>query len=105
MSSESTRDQSQQPQGVDPNGVAAPGDSPSSRKSSTSSKGKASQAKLSTSSSGRDEVSSNGLRVGFKAALEDHVAGSEKVYHVHIISTDISALRYCAMSHVELVSF
>lgn len=76
VSSESTRDQSQQPQGVDPNGVAAPGDSPSSRKSSTSSKGKASQAKLSTSSSGRDEVSSNGLRVGFKAALGDHVAGS-----------------------------
>nr|NP_001097069.1 GRAM domain containing 1B, isoform A [Drosophila melanogaster]ABV53611.1 GRAM domain containing 1B, isoform A [Drosophila melanogaster] len=55
VSSESTRDQTQQPQSVDPNGVAAPGDSPSSRKSSTSSKGKASQAKLSTSSSGRDE--------------------------------------------------
>ncbi|XP_032569826.1 protein Aster-B isoform X7 [Drosophila sechellia] len=53
VSSESARDQSQQPQGVDSNG--APGDSPSSRKSSTSSKGKASQAKLSTSSSGRDE--------------------------------------------------
>ncbi|KMY87871.1 protein Aster-B isoform X10 [Drosophila simulans] len=53
VSSESTRDQSQQPHGVDFNG--APGDSPSSRKSSTSSKGKASQAKLSTSSSGRDE--------------------------------------------------
>ncbi|XP_033174178.1 membrane-anchored lipid-binding protein YSP2 isoform X6 [Drosophila mauritiana] len=53
VSSESTRDQSQQPHGVDSNG--APGDSPSSRKSSTSSKGKASQAKLSTSSSGRDE--------------------------------------------------
>ncbi|XP_043640590.1 protein Aster-B isoform X6 [Drosophila teissieri] len=55
VSSDSPRDQSQQPQGVDSNGVAAPGDSPSSRKSSTSSKGKASQAKLSTSSSGRDE--------------------------------------------------
>ncbi|KQS70038.1 membrane-anchored lipid-binding protein YSP2 isoform X7 [Drosophila erecta] len=55
LSSESPRDQSQQSQGVDSNGVAAPGDSPSSRKSSTSSKGKASQAKLSTSSSGRDE--------------------------------------------------
>ncbi|XP_043862359.1 protein Aster-B isoform X9 [Drosophila santomea] len=55
VSSDSPRDQSQQAQGVDSNDVAAPGDSPSSRKSSTSSKGKASQAKLSTSSSGRDE--------------------------------------------------
>ncbi|KRJ97195.1 protein Aster-B isoform X11 [Drosophila yakuba] len=55
VSSDSPRDQPQQSQGVDSNGVAAPGDSPSSRKSSTSSKGKASQAKLSTSSSGRDE--------------------------------------------------
>ncbi|XP_041674069.1 LOW QUALITY PROTEIN: protein Aster-B [Drosophila eugracilis] len=54
----SSRDQTQQSQSIDSNGFTAPGcstDSPSSRKSSTSSKGKASQAKLSTSSSGRDE--------------------------------------------------
>ncbi|XP_016941232.3 protein Aster-B isoform X10 [Drosophila suzukii] len=56
VSSDSSRDQPpQQSQSVESNGFTAPGDSPSSRKSSTSSKGKASQAKLSTSSSGRDE--------------------------------------------------
>ncbi|XP_017047494.1 protein Aster-B isoform X11 [Drosophila ficusphila] len=57
VSSESSKDQPQQPQSVDSNGFIAPGgqsDSPGSRKSSTSSKGKT-QAKLSTSSSGRDE--------------------------------------------------
>ncbi|KAH8249393.1 hypothetical protein KR032_009278, partial [Drosophila birchii] len=58
VGSESSRDQ--QAQSADSNGFTAPGgsctDSPSSRKSSTSSKGKgASQAKLSTSSNGRDE--------------------------------------------------
>ncbi|XP_017032975.1 protein Aster-B isoform X7 [Drosophila kikkawai] len=53
VGSDSSRDQ--QVQSVDSNGFNAPGgaDSPSSRKSSTSSKGKA--AKLSTSSNGRDE--------------------------------------------------
>ncbi|XP_016964517.1 uncharacterized protein LOC108034172 isoform X6 [Drosophila biarmipes] len=56
VSSDSARDQpAQQSQSLESNGFTAPGDSPSSRKSSTSSKGKASQAKLSTSSSGRDE--------------------------------------------------
>ncbi|XP_037707789.1 membrane-anchored lipid-binding protein YSP2 isoform X11 [Drosophila subpulchrella] len=56
VSSDLSRDQQpQQSQSVESNGFTAPGDSPSSRKSSTSSKGKASQAKLSTSSSGRDE--------------------------------------------------
>ncbi|XP_016974190.2 membrane-anchored lipid-binding protein YSP2 isoform X8 [Drosophila rhopaloa] len=57
VSSETNREQSQQSQSVDSNGFTAPGgsgtDSPSSRKNSTSSKGKASQAKL--SSSGHDE--------------------------------------------------
>ncbi|XP_032311316.1 serine-rich adhesin for platelets isoform X8 [Drosophila ananassae] len=63
VSSDSNRDQQPlQSQSVDSNGFSgAPSgggcltDSPSSRKSSTSSKGKASQPKLSTSSSGRDE--------------------------------------------------
>ncbi|KAH8368897.1 hypothetical protein KR200_000997, partial [Drosophila serrata] len=58
VGSESSRDQKEQ--SIDSNGFTAPGgsctDSPGSRKSSTSSKGKgASQAKLSTSSNGRDE--------------------------------------------------
>ncbi|XP_017099806.2 serine-rich adhesin for platelets isoform X7 [Drosophila bipectinata] len=59
VSSDSSRDQPLQSQSVDSNGFTAPvgslTDSPCSRKSSTSSKGKASQPKLSTSSSGRDE--------------------------------------------------
>ncbi|KAH8352344.1 hypothetical protein KR084_003506 [Drosophila pseudotakahashii] len=55
VSSESGRDQGQQSQSVDSNGHTAQGDSPCSRKSSTSSKGKPSLSKLSTSSSGRDE--------------------------------------------------
>ncbi|XP_041450728.1 chitinase-like protein PB1E7.04c isoform X5 [Drosophila obscura] len=58
-SDQGSRDQPLQSQSVDSNGCAQPGgsctDSPSSRKSSTSSKGRASQPKLSTSSSGRDE--------------------------------------------------
>ncbi|KAH8282208.1 hypothetical protein KR054_006143, partial [Drosophila jambulina] len=58
VGSDSNRDQ--QAQSVDSNGFTAPAgsctDSPSSRKSSTSSKGKgATQAKLSTSSNGREE--------------------------------------------------
>ncbi|XP_052853984.1 protein Aster-B isoform X9 [Drosophila gunungcola] len=60
-SGETSQDQpeTQQSQSVDSNGYTAPGscgtESPASRKNSTGSKGKASQAKLSTSSSGRDE--------------------------------------------------
>ncbi|XP_033236470.1 serine-rich adhesin for platelets isoform X3 [Drosophila pseudoobscura] len=59
VGSDQARDQPLQSQSVDSNGHAQAGgscgDSPSSRKSSTSSKGRASQPKLSTSSSGRDE--------------------------------------------------
>ncbi|XP_026843896.1 GRAM domain-containing protein 1B isoform X1 [Drosophila persimilis] len=59
VGSDQARDQPLQSQSVDSNGLAQAGgscgDSPSSRKSSTSSKGRASQPKLSTSSSGRDE--------------------------------------------------
>ncbi|BFF96075.1 protein Aster-B [Drosophila madeirensis] len=58
-SDQASRDQPLQSQSVDSNGCVQPAgsctDSPSSRKSSTSSKGRASQPKLSTSSSGRDE--------------------------------------------------
>jgi len=70
VSSDSSRDQPpQQSQSVESNGFTAPGDSPSSRKSSTSSKGKASQAKLSTSSSGRDEVSGGATENGIKETI------------------------------------
>ncbi|SPP79243.1 blast:GRAM domain-containing protein 1B [Drosophila guanche] len=58
-SDQGSRDQPLQSQSVDSNGCVQPAgsctDSPSSRKSSTSSKGRASQPKLSTSSSGREE--------------------------------------------------
>ncbi|XP_016974191.2 protein Aster-B isoform X9 [Drosophila rhopaloa] len=65
VSSETNREQSQQSQSVDSNGFTAPGgsgtDSPSSRKNSTSSKGKASQAKLSSSGHDEQDVSQHRL--------------------------------------------